>query len=59
MRSVIKRLISDFHDERLDLEGNNDVIFEAYQELYPNRDPNIFFCSQMVQGVNVSKCENV
>ena len=31
-------LYLNFEDERLDLEGNNDVIFEAYRELYPHQD---------------------
>jgi predicted AAA+ superfamily ATPase len=31
-------LYLNFEDERLDLEGNNDVIFDAYRELYPNQD---------------------
>ena len=36
-------LYLNFEDERLDLEGNNDVIFEAYRELYPNQDLNQVF----------------
>ena len=31
-------LYLNFEDERLDLEGDNDVIFEAYRELYPHQD---------------------
>lgn len=31
-------LYLNFEDERLDLEGKNDLIFDAYRELYPERD---------------------
>jgi predicted AAA+ superfamily ATPase len=39
-------LYINFEDERLDLEGNNDIILDAYRELYPDQDLNrlyIFF----------------
>jgi len=31
-------LYINFEDERLDLEGENDLIFDAYRELYPAQD---------------------
>ncbi len=31
-------LYINFEDERLELEGNNDLIFDAYRELYPEQD---------------------
>jgi len=31
-------LYINFEDERLDLEGENDLIFDAYRELYPDQD---------------------
>ena len=31
-------LYINFEDERLDLEGENDLIFDAYRELYPTQD---------------------
>lgn len=31
-------LYINFEDERLDLEGGNDLIFDAYRELYPDQD---------------------
>ena len=31
-------LYLNFEDERLDLEGDNDLIFDAYRELYPGQD---------------------
>jgi predicted AAA+ superfamily ATPase len=40
-RSGISRqemLYLNLEDERLDLEGENDLIFDAYRELYPDQD---------------------
>lgn len=31
-------LYLNFEDERLNFDGGNDVIFDAYRELYPNQD---------------------
>ena len=31
-------LYINFEDERLELEGDNDLIFDAYRELYPEQD---------------------
>ncbi|MBT3388585.1 MAG: ATP-binding protein [Desulfobacula sp.] len=31
-------LYINFEDERLDLDGDNDLIFDAYRELYPERN---------------------
>ena len=31
-------LYLNFEDERLVLEGDNDLIFDAYRELYPDQD---------------------
>ncbi len=31
-------LYINFEDERLDLEGENDLVFDAYRELYPDQD---------------------
>ena len=33
-----KMLYINFEDERLDLHGDNDLIFDAYRELYPEQD---------------------
>jgi predicted AAA+ superfamily ATPase len=33
-----KMLYINFEDERLDLDGDNDLIFDAYRELYPEQD---------------------
>ncbi|EMS77603.1 ATP-binding protein [Desulfotignum phosphitoxidans] len=50
MKAQLKRIIADFHqiplpdfqrrslDVPLDLEGENDLIFDAYRELYPAQD---------------------
>jgi hypothetical protein len=32
-------LYLNFEDERLVLDGHNDLIFDAYRELYPDQDP--------------------
>jgi uncharacterized protein len=40
-RSGVSRqqmLYINFEDERLDLEGGNDLIFDAFRELYPDQD---------------------
>jgi hypothetical protein len=36
-------LYINFEDERLDLEGENDLIFDAYRELYPEQDMSRVF----------------
>lgn len=33
-----KMLYINFEDERIDLDGDNDLIFDAYRELYPEQD---------------------
>lgn len=43
-------LYLNFEDERLELEGNYDVILESWQELYPNDDlSNVWFFFDEIQ----------
>jgi len=45
-------LYLNFEDERLDLAGNNDLIFDAYRELYPDQDlSGVFIFFDEIQEV--------
>ena len=48
--SVHQLLYLNFEDERLDLQGDNDLIFDAYRELYPNQDlANVYIFFDEIQ----------
>jgi hypothetical protein len=48
--SAHQLLYLNFEDERLDLEGNNDAIFDAYRELYPDQDlANVYIFFDEIQ----------
>lgn len=46
MKTILKRIITDFHQaslpsfrrRELDVPLNNDLIFDAYREIYPGQD---------------------